>query len=218
MYCICDGKTRQGLFRISSVGSGTVSFFSSGAFSSFSSFLSSFLSPSAAGSAASVLSAADALASGFFSSTFGVASFASAGSSTSIMSLARSLGAIESAVDPTIVVPCVAATDPASPPKVDALPGTEIAEALSSTSTSMLVAFFASVSFSFFSFKAFALAAVDSTAVAAFACSSFFGGVMASGYAKSEGFALHFSEKFLGIFSFSFKPTKAVGVSVNENM
>merc|ERR1712151_496304 len=97
-----------------------------------------------------------------------------------------------------------------------------VTEALSSMSTSAptvpVATFFISASFSFWSLEAFAFAAVDRTAVAAFACSSFFGGCIGSGYAKSDGRAPQFNEKFFGIFSLSFKPTRAVGVRVSENM
>mmetsp|Transcript_104288 Transcript_104288/g.311451 ORF Transcript_104288/g.311451 Transcript_104288/m.311451 type:complete len:205 (-) Transcript_104288:538-1152(-) len=97
-----------------------------------------------------------------------------------------------------------------------------LTEALSSMSTSASVLSFFSLflasSAAFFSRSALALAAVESTAVAVLACSSFFGGCSGSGYAKSEGRAPHFSEKFLGIFSFSVRPMSAFGVSVKENM
>mmetsp|Transcript_40238 Transcript_40238/g.75001 ORF Transcript_40238/g.75001 Transcript_40238/m.75001 type:complete len:222 (-) Transcript_40238:226-891(-) len=93
-------------------------------------------------------------------------------------------------------------------------------DALSSMSTSALEdAFFSSLaSFSFFSLSCLAFAAVDSTAVAALAVSSFFGGSSGAGYANSDGLAPLFTEKFLGIFSLSVRPISAVGVNVRENM
>mmetsp|Transcript_7655 Transcript_7655/g.20593 ORF Transcript_7655/g.20593 Transcript_7655/m.20593 type:complete len:276 (+) Transcript_7655:249-1076(+) len=193
MYCVCAFSTRQGLLRISSVGSGF-----SGSFSG------SFASPSPSSSA-------------FGEGSFGAAA-AAAGvcSSTSIISLARSLAATDSvAAEPTTVVPGVAATEMRSPPIVEAATDW-LTEALSSMSTSAVA--FSSLSFSFLSRRALALAAVDSTAVAVFACSSFFGGCRGSGYAKSDGRAPHFREKFFGIFSFSVRPMSAFGVSVKENM
>mmetsp|Transcript_125199 Transcript_125199/g.176728 ORF Transcript_125199/g.176728 Transcript_125199/m.176728 type:complete len:221 (-) Transcript_125199:1053-1715(-) len=211
MNCTCPLRTRQGLLKISSVGSGS-GFFSSSFFSSF-------------------LSAASLLASPLASSAF--ASFGAGfspkggacGSSTSIISLPRSLCAATDSVaaEPTTVVPGVAATETMSAPRTeDAAPSaTEPPmEALSSMSTSALDgAFFSSfASFSFFSLSCLALAAVERTAVAAFAVSSFFGGCMGSGYAKSDGLAPLRTEKFLGIFSLSVMPIKAVGVRVSENM
>mmetsp|Transcript_14385 Transcript_14385/g.23522 ORF Transcript_14385/g.23522 Transcript_14385/m.23522 type:complete len:206 (+) Transcript_14385:471-1088(+) len=165
---------------------------------------------------------ADASAT-FFSSTFGLVSFESfsSTSSTSIpVSLAKSLAATEPAIEPTTVVPGVAITDAPSLPTTEPTSATELhTEFLSSPSTSiLLLPFFSSVSFSFFSFNCFAFAAVDKTAVAVFADSSFFGGWRGSGYANNEGLALHFKEKFFGIFSSLVKPMSAVGVSVSENM
>mmetsp|Transcript_51748 Transcript_51748/g.95749 ORF Transcript_51748/g.95749 Transcript_51748/m.95749 type:complete len:322 (+) Transcript_51748:228-1193(+) len=208
----CAGSTRHGFFRISSLGSGAgASFLLSFAFPSLPSF---FLSLSTSMSLASPAAAAAAAAAGFSDS--------STSTSMPIMSLAKSLAATESAVDPTIVVPWVAATDMASRPVTDTPSAMELlTDALSSASASVVAAvapFFNSSSLSFFSLSCLALAAVDKTAVATFACSSFFGGCMGSGYAKIEGLALHFTEKFFGIFNLSFKPISAVGVKVKENM
>mmetsp|Transcript_107036 Transcript_107036/g.284808 ORF Transcript_107036/g.284808 Transcript_107036/m.284808 type:complete len:240 (-) Transcript_107036:927-1646(-) len=111
----------------------------------------------------------------------------------------------------------------ASPLLAKAPSATELlTEALSSMSTSVsgfsFFSLFFSSSAAFFSRRALAFAAVDSTAVAVFACSSFFGGCSGSGYANSEGRAPHFKEKFFGIFSFSVRPMSAVGARVKENM
>mmetsp|Transcript_133263 Transcript_133263/g.385722 ORF Transcript_133263/g.385722 Transcript_133263/m.385722 type:complete len:268 (-) Transcript_133263:2068-2871(-) len=138
-------------------------------------------------------------------------------------SLPKSLAATDSvAMEPTTVVPGVAATETAvpatetaSPPLAEAM---SVADALSSMSASVADTFLSSDSFSFFSFKALAFAVVDSTAVAAFACSSFFGGCSGSGYANNDGLAPLFTAKFFGIFSFSVRPTRAFGVSTRENM
>merc|ERR1719331_2207997 len=206
--CFCEGKTRHGLCKISSVGSGSGSFFSSP-----STALSLSMSTSLSFPSASFFSSPS-----FFSSAF---LFITSWSSTSIMLLSRSLGAIESAVEPTMVVPGVAATD-ALKPCVEATSTAELAtDALSSASTSMaalLLLFFTASSFSFLSLFCLALAAVDNTAAAAFVNSSFFGGFIGSGYAKSEGFPWDFKEKFLGIFNLSVRPMSAVGVKVRENM
>mmetsp|Transcript_59274 Transcript_59274/g.105357 ORF Transcript_59274/g.105357 Transcript_59274/m.105357 type:complete len:282 (+) Transcript_59274:242-1087(+) len=199
MNCICPFKTRHGFFRISSVASGS-SFF----FSSFSSFFAS------------------ALPSSFFS--FSPVELAAAPcSSTSIISLPRSLAATESvAAEPTTVVPGVAATETFPLEIVEDAPPSKTEppmEALSSMSTSAPEAFFSSLSsFSFFSFSCLAFAAVDRTAVAAFVVSSFLGGCSGSGYANTDGLAPLLTEKFFGIFSFSVKPMMAFGVSVRENM
>mmetsp|Transcript_26620 Transcript_26620/g.42652 ORF Transcript_26620/g.42652 Transcript_26620/m.42652 type:complete len:314 (-) Transcript_26620:246-1187(-) len=209
MYGICAFSTRQGLFRISSVASGS---------SFFSSFFSSpsFFSP--ASLEASVLSSA-------MGASFGAAELAAAAacSSTSIISLPKSLAATDSvAMDPTTVVPGVAATDTASKPLMDEAPSAmeptmePTIDALSSMSTSAV--FFSSLSFSFFSLSCLALAEVDRTAVAALIVSSFLAGCSGSGYAKSDGLALDFTEKFFGILSLSLTPIRAFGVRVRENM
>mmetsp|Transcript_88046 Transcript_88046/g.196831 ORF Transcript_88046/g.196831 Transcript_88046/m.196831 type:complete len:360 (-) Transcript_88046:817-1896(-) len=232
MYWIWFFSTLQGLWRISSVGSGfSGSFFSSSPSPSFFSFFSffSFLSLDAEElPAAALLDSASPLPAAAFTSASGLASAfgpsAGASSTSIICSLARSLAATDSvAAEPTTVVPGVAATDMASPLLAKAPSATELlTEALSSMSTSVSVFSFFSLFFSssaaFFWASALAFAAVESTAVAVFACSSFLGGCNGSGYAKSEGRAPHFSEKFLGIFSLSVRPMSAVGARVRENM
>mmetsp|Transcript_28796 Transcript_28796/g.82450 ORF Transcript_28796/g.82450 Transcript_28796/m.82450 type:complete len:312 (-) Transcript_28796:2196-3131(-) len=229
MYCIWPFSTRQGLWRISSVGSGcSGSFFSvSPSPSFFWSFSWSFSfaddatpAPALAASPSPVLAAAFTSASALAPA---LGPSAGASSTSIICSLARSLAATDSvAAEPTTVVPGVAATDIASPLFAKAPSATELlTEALSSMSTSVSFSFFSlflSSSATFLSRRALAFAAVDSTAAAVLACSSFFGGCNGSGYANSEGRAPHFKEKFLGILSFSVRPMSAFGVSVKENM
>mmetsp|Transcript_99735 Transcript_99735/g.302813 ORF Transcript_99735/g.302813 Transcript_99735/m.302813 type:complete len:370 (+) Transcript_99735:201-1310(+) len=236
MYCIWPLNTRHGFFSISSVGSGcstpffspspSPSFFSRVSFEDVAPPLPLAASPEALPAAAFVSPSDFAAASAVgFSSSLGAGSFGAAGvSSTIICSLARSLAATDSvAAEPTTVVPGVAATDMPSPLLAKPPSATELlTEAPSmSTSASAFSCFFSllfSSSAAFFSRSALALAAVDSTAVAVFACSSFFGGCRGSGYAKSEGRAPHFREKFFGIFSFSVRPMSAFGARVRENM
>mmetsp|Transcript_63232 Transcript_63232/g.137524 ORF Transcript_63232/g.137524 Transcript_63232/m.137524 type:complete len:304 (+) Transcript_63232:793-1704(+) len=221
MNCICAFRTRQGLRRISSVGSGF-----SGSFFSSSPSASSFSLFSSGAESAPLFAASVAFSSSVFATSLEPepkTTEATVCSSTSIIiSLPRSLAATDSvAMEPTTVVPGVAATETTSTPFAEAPSATELLrEALSSMSASAkeAEAFFISLSFSFFSFNALALAAVESTAVAAFACSSFLGGCNGSGYAKSDGLAPDLHEKFLGIFSFSVRPMSAFGVKVKENM
>mmetsp|Transcript_3886 Transcript_3886/g.11040 ORF Transcript_3886/g.11040 Transcript_3886/m.11040 type:complete len:338 (+) Transcript_3886:315-1328(+) len=210
MNCCWAFKTRQGLFKISSVGSGF--FAASPALSPSASFSPSFfssmeLSPSPAFGVASLAGEADEVAA------------TAACSSTSMPT--SSPATLSVATEPATVVPGVAATD-ACVPAIDIAPATEAfsaTEPLSSISTSPEeVAFFSSASFSFFSFRAFAFDAVDSTAVEAFTCSSFFGGCIGSGYAKHEGLMPLLNWKFFGILSFSVRPMRAFGVSTRENM
>mmetsp|Transcript_35412 Transcript_35412/g.110399 ORF Transcript_35412/g.110399 Transcript_35412/m.110399 type:complete len:225 (-) Transcript_35412:1520-2194(-) len=199
MYWAWAFSTRHGLWRISSVGSGSGSFFFSSPSPSFFSLpsLSLLLSlsfslslslslsfdgeelPAEPAASADALDSASALAAD-------LAPSAGASSTSIICSLARSLAATDSvAAEPTTVVPGVAATDMASPLFVKAPSTTELlTETLSSMSTSASVFSFSLLfnsSAAFFSRSALALAAVERTAAAVLACSSFFGGCSGSG-------------------------------------